>query len=303
MDEYIKKQIKDTLIECIEDSLDLILDSSKKKIKISDKNQIKGDNPVTEIDINSQKLIVSKIKKRFPDHEILGEEGKEDEIVEYDYLWIIDPIDGTKNFINQIPFFCVAIAIMYKGEIIGGGVGLPWKEKSIIYAIKDEGITSNFLQENFQELKNVPIPGILSFAPTYFNLSYIIKKEFYKNSGELRNLGSAAAEISLVANGNAQLALSGFAFCWDFAAAWIIIKESKKSIYHGNMEKNIWEDKNPWQKYFQNGTYNLGKMKNWRGKFFASNKEIEKFILKNVRPNGRSKTDFYRRLKKFLFLR
>ena len=69
------------------------------------------------------------------------------------------------------------------------------------------------------------------------------------------------------------------------------------------MEKNIWEDKNPWQKYFENGTYNLGKMKNWRGKFFASNKEIEKFILKNVRPNGRSKTDFYRRLKKFLFLR
>ena len=105
MDEYIKNQIKDTLIECIEDSLDLILDSSKKKIKISDKNQIKGDNPVTEIDINSQKLIVSKIKKRFPDHEILGEEGKEDEIVESDYLWIIDPIDGTKNFINQIPFF------------------------------------------------------------------------------------------------------------------------------------------------------------------------------------------------------
>ena len=66
MDEYIKNQIKDTLIECIEESLDLILDSSKKKIKISDKNQIKGDNPVTEIDINSQKLIVSKIKKRFP---------------------------------------------------------------------------------------------------------------------------------------------------------------------------------------------------------------------------------------------
>ena len=105
MDQYIKNQLKETLIECIEDAIDLILESSKKKIKISDKNKIKGDNPVTEIDINSQKLIVSKIKKRFPNHEILGEEGKEDEIVESDYLWIIDPIDGTKNFINQIPFF------------------------------------------------------------------------------------------------------------------------------------------------------------------------------------------------------
>ena len=52
MDENIKKQIKETLIECIEDSLALILDSSKKKIKISDKNQIKGDNPVTEIGLS-----------------------------------------------------------------------------------------------------------------------------------------------------------------------------------------------------------------------------------------------------------
>ncbi len=303
MDKELKAQIKYTLIECIEESLNLIRKSSKEILKIKDKNEITGDNPVTQIDLDSQNLIINNINKKFPNHEILGEEGKEEKIVKSDFLWIIDPIDGTKNFINQIPFFCVSIAIVYKGEIIGGAVGLPWEKNSIIYAMKNEGISSNFSQKNYQDLKKYPVAGILSFAPTYFNLSYIVKNQFYKNSGELRNLGSAAAEMALVANGNAQLALSGYAFCWDFAAAWILIKESKKSIFYGNMKKNIWEDINPWKKYYDDGYYNLELLKKWRGKFFASNKEIQDFILKNIKPNGRSKTNIFRRFIKFLFLR
>ncbi|MEC7837244.1 MAG: inositol monophosphatase family protein [Chloroflexota bacterium] len=303
MDKELKAQIKYTLIECIEESLNLIKKSSKEILKIKDKNEITGDNPVTQIDLDSQNLIINNINKKFPNHEILGEEGKEEKIVKSDFLWIIDPIDGTKNFINQIPFFCVSIAIVYKGEIIGGAVGLPWEKNSIIYAMKNEGISSNFSQKNYQDLKKYPVAGILSFAPTYFNLSYIVKNQFYKNSGELRNLGSAAAEMALVANGNAQLALSGYAFCWDFAAAWILIKESKKSIFYGNMKKNIWEDINPWKKYYDDGYYNLELLKKWRGKFFASNKEIQGFILKNIKPNGRSKTNIFRRFIKFLFLR
>jgi fructose-1,6-bisphosphatase/inositol monophosphatase family enzyme len=133
-------------------------------------------------------------------------------------------------------------------------------------------------------------------------LSNIINKEFYKNSGELRNLGSAAAEIALVANGNAQLAISGNAYTWDFAAAWILIKESKKSIYYGNMKKNKWEDINPWEKFYKDGVYDLENLKKWRGKFFASDREIYRFILNNVKPNGRSKNDIIRRFKKFIFL-
>jgi len=302
MDKKLETQIKNTLLECIEDSLNLIKESSKEIFNIEDKNNVVGDNPVTQIDLNSQDLIVSKIKSKFPDHEILGEEGKEEKKVKSNFLWIIDPIDGTKNFINQIPLFCVSIAIMHKDEIIGGAVGLPWQNNSVIYAFKGKGITSNFLQKNTQKIQEYPVPGILSFAPTYFNLSYVIKNEFYKKSGELRNLGSAAAEIALVANGNAQLALSGYAFCWDFAAAWILIKESKKSIFWGNMNKNIWEDVNPWKKYFSDGFYDLEKLKKWRGKFFASNKEIENFILKNTKPNGRQNKNIIRRLKRYFFL-
>ena len=130
--------------------------SQKETVQIANispnKNEIIGDNPVTQIDLNSQDLIVNKIKKQFPDHEILGEEGKEEKKVKTDFIWIIDTIDGTKNFINQIPFYCVSIAVMHKKEIIGGAVGLPWEKKSVIYAIKNQGIKSNFAQKNSQRL-------------------------------------------------------------------------------------------------------------------------------------------------------
>ena len=105
MDKKLETQIKNTLLECVEDSLNLIRESSKEVFNIEDKNDVVGDNPVTQIDLNSQNLIVNKIKSSFPNHAILGEEGEEEKKVKSNFLWIIDPIDGTKNFINQIPFF------------------------------------------------------------------------------------------------------------------------------------------------------------------------------------------------------
>ncbi|NCG35099.1 MAG: hypothetical protein GWO78_03770 [Dehalococcoidales bacterium] len=298
MENTTNKKIINILLECINESLDLIRLSIKDNYKISDKNNIKGDNPVTDIDHDSQNLIIKKIKENFPSHGILGEEGNELESVKSDYLWIIDPIDGTKNFINQLPLYCVSIAVFYQGTPLVGSVGIPWDSNAIIYAIKDEGIKSNF--SNIKKLDNhdKPVPGIISFAPTYFQSSYEIKKDFYKNSGELRNLGATALEIALVANGNAQLALSGYAFTWDFAAGWILIKESNKGILYGNMENNKWEDINPWNKFFSNGHYDLKKMKNWRGKFVAFDRGLHDYIINNINPNGKMKKSFFRRILK-----
>ena len=107
MENLINKKIIDVLLESINQSLDLIRLSIKEDYKISDKNHVKGDNPVTDIDHDSQNLIIKKIKENFPLHGILGEEGNQSESIKSDYLWIIDPIDGTKNFINQLPLYCV----------------------------------------------------------------------------------------------------------------------------------------------------------------------------------------------------
>lgn len=280
--------IKDLLVELIDESLNLIKKSENIDYKIKDKNQITGDNPVTEIDLKTQNLIISKINRKFPKHAILGEEGESKKVVKADYLWIIDPIDGTKNFINALPLYSVSIAVMFKGNIVAGGIGLPWKNNFIISAYEGSGLQSSspkkYLAENCK-----PSAGLITFAPTYFQRSYRIKTNFLKFSGEIRNLGSTAAELALVANGNAQLALSGYAFTWDFAAAWILVKESNKKIFFGNMNDNKWQDINPWKQYFNNGLYELEKLKNWRGKFMACQRNHSEFLLNNIKPNGRKK--------------
>jgi len=302
MENLINKKIIDVLLESINQSLDLIRLSIKEDYKISDKNHVKGDNPVTDIDHDSQNLIIKKIKENFPLHGILGEEGNQSESTKSDYLWIIDPIDGTKNFINQLPLYCVSIAVFYKGAPLIGSVGIPWDSNAIIYAIKDEGIKSNFSSIKKIANKDKPVPGIISFAPTFFQSSYAINKDFYKHSGELRNLGATALEMALVANGNAQLALSGYAFTWDFAASWILIKESGKEILFGNMEKNKWEDINPWNEFFINGHYNLKKLKSWRGKFVAFDKGLYDYIVNNINPNGSMKKSFYQRILNLFYI-
>lgn len=101
---------------------------------------IKADmTPVTEVDIATEKAIRQHLEKHFPDHGIFGEEeGRSDK--ESDFLWLIDPIDGTKAFIRRRPFFSCQIALMYQGEIVLGVSTAPsFNGGEQFYALKGRG--------------------------------------------------------------------------------------------------------------------------------------------------------------------
>ncbi|HAP35242.1 MAG TPA: inositol monophosphatase, partial [Bacteroidetes bacterium] len=85
-------------------------------------------NLVTEIDKQSEALIIKKIQQHFPDHAILGEEGGAHE-QKSEYRWIIDPLDGTTNFTHGMPVFCVTIGIEYHGEIVAGVIYDPNRDE------------------------------------------------------------------------------------------------------------------------------------------------------------------------------
>ena len=85
----------------------------------------KGDrNLATNLDKEAEKIIVDKIKTKFPDHGIIAEEGG-DENAHRDYLWIIDPLDGTHNYIRNINVFGVSIGVIYKKEFVAGVIYMP----------------------------------------------------------------------------------------------------------------------------------------------------------------------------------
>src|SRR6201985_1719101 len=106
--------------------------------------EYKGDaDLVTKADRASEKLIVERIRKQWPDHDLVGEEGSRRETGS-DFRWYIDPLDGTTNFAHGFPVFCVSIALEHKGQRIAGVIYDPSRDE-MFAAAKGSGAILNGL--------------------------------------------------------------------------------------------------------------------------------------------------------------
>src|SRR5262250_2341976 len=91
--------------------------------------EYKGDaDLVTQADRNSEKLIVERIRRQWPDHDLIGEEGSRRDTGS-DYRWYVDPLDGTTNFAHGYPVFCVSLGIEHKGDIVAGVIYDPTRDE------------------------------------------------------------------------------------------------------------------------------------------------------------------------------
>ncbi len=107
---------------------------------------VKSDNsPVTEADVQSEAAIKEVLSAAFPDHGFYGEElGQQS--MDADYIWLIDPIDGTKSFVRRYPFFSTQIALMHKGELVLGVSNAPafnGSQGEMAWAAKGQGAWLN----------------------------------------------------------------------------------------------------------------------------------------------------------------
>ncbi len=114
----------------------------------------KADNsPVTRADVDSEKAIRRLLESRFPDHGFYGEEtGRSDR--SSDFLWLVDPIDGTKSFVRKYPFFSTQIALMYQGRIIVGVSSAPVFEE-LAWAAAGSGAWLNGKQIRVSDIRNI----------------------------------------------------------------------------------------------------------------------------------------------------
>ncbi|MGD9580319.1 MAG: inositol monophosphatase family protein [Vampirovibrionia bacterium] len=183
---------------------------------------------VTNADKESEEIIINTIKESFPEHDILAEESQKTEL-KTDYVWIIDPLDGTTNYAHNFPQFCVSIAVMYKGEIIVGIVYDAVK-KEFFHGIKDEGAWLNDKKIEVSSIKEVS-KSLLATGFPYNrtnketnNFNYF--EAFSLKSQAIRRPGSAALDLCYLACGRFdgfwELTLAP----WDTAAGSLIVKEA-----------------------------------------------------------------------------
>ncbi|MEJ2629607.1 MAG: inositol monophosphatase family protein [bacterium] len=204
----------------------------KKEFRKLKDNQIdvkgKGDY-VTDLDYKSEREIISYIKKKYPDHTIMAEETANKKI-KAEYKWIIDPLDGTTNYIQGIPVYAVSIGMAVKGKITVGVVYSPETDE-MFWAEKGKGAYLNNHPIQVSKKENLDL---------YLNQ---FKKLFLQSSG-IRRMGSAAVDLAYTACG----IIDGFWEMklnpWDVAAGSLLIQEAGGKVTDFEGEETYLESGN-----------------------------------------------------------
>jgi myo-inositol-1(or 4)-monophosphatase len=213
--------------------LDITREAGKSTLKHFRKAKVKSFKAnsldvLTQADLNANKIIIHGIKKNFPDHGIISEEtGNYHDNAEY--LWIIDPIDGTLNFARGLPLYVTMVALAQNGKIIMSAIYDPVHDQ-MYFAEKGKGALLNGKRITCSKHKN--ISGSVSYIA---GIRELVKISFYKKlaqsmESDLYTLTSAYNSTGFggphIADGKKDWMVSLIGEIWDYAALYLILKES-----------------------------------------------------------------------------
>lgn len=222
MNNFQKSKFLQVAIEAIQAAEKIILKYYESGVRAT----LKPDqSPVTIADQEAENSIIETIRATFPDHGFLGEETGEN-ITDSKYTWIIDSIDGTRNFLRQVPLFGTLIALKEHDEIILGISNLP-ALKDCIYAEKGKGAYRGDMRLSVSKKSNLQEAYL-----SYGGLKHFEKQDLLKNilslintSGRERGFGDSWP-YHLLAEGKIDIVVDPWVKAWDVAPAKIIIEEA-----------------------------------------------------------------------------
>ena len=204
--------------------------------------EIKDSNPtdlVTEVDKNVENFLFSSLKELYPSFLFIGEEtvsSSESKKVNLTDTptWVIDPVDGTTNFVHGYPFVCICVGLLVKKDPVLGIIYNPIINE-IYYGIKGKGAFMN--DKQLPLIKNNPLKNlqrsltVTEYGPFFGQQKMDIKMKNVKNllsipSHGVRSLGSTALDIMQLARGGADFFFHIGMHIWDLAAAMVILRET-----------------------------------------------------------------------------
>lgn len=233
--------------------------------------EVKQKSPndyVTEIDRNAEKEIIYHLSKAYSDHGFLGEEGGLQGNAKSDYQWVIDPIDGTTNFIRGIPHFAISIACLYKGQLEHAVVLNPITREEFT-ASRGKGAQLN--GRRLRVSSKVSLDGALigtgipfkshseQHIPAYMTSLEAVAKQ----TAGIRRAGAASLDLAYVAAGRLDAFWEIGLNKWDIAAGVLLIRESGGLI----------------------GDFNGGNSFMETGNIVAGNPKCFKNLLQTIQPS------------------
>ena len=219
-------------MQSISPHLNIMIKASEKASKVLirdfgevEKLQVSNKGPadfVTNADLKAEKIIIEELKKAKPNYSILSEE-KGIENNKDSKTWIIDPIDGTINFLHGIPHFAISIALKIENEITAGLIFDPIKNE-MFYAEKDKGAFFNNQRMRVSKKNNLSECLFVTGGKIEFDYDFSYRKS-----------GSAALDLAYVAAGRYDGYFQKNLNIWDIAAGIVILKEAGGLINNVNI--------------------------------------------------------------------
>jgi len=187
-------------------------------------------NFVTEYDLKVQDFLYKSLVEVIPDVNFIGEESDTNDInkLKQGFSFIIDPIDGTTNFIHNYRYSSISVALLKDGEIIFGAVYNPYTDE-LFHAEKNKGsyLNNQLIKTGSRGLHD----GLVCFgtSPYYRNLAdqtFDLLKRLFLNARDIRRSGSAALDLCYIACGRCDVFFEMILSPWDYAAGSLIISEA-----------------------------------------------------------------------------
>lgn len=238
--------------------------SNYSKVKVHEIEIKEHNSLVSFVDKGAEKILVQGLTKILPNCGFLTEEDTENDLTK-DYIWIIDPLDGTTNFLHNIPYFSVSVALWDKENLLIGVI------KDVMIGDMFSAYQSGGAYINNEPLtiRSVPLSNALIATGFPYTNEYPVQKHFeiikhwLMNGRGMRRFGSAALDLCYVAAGRTQAYYESSLNIWDIAAGVLIVQEAGGIVTDFVGENNYLES----------------------GNVVASNYEIYDEIMEVIRSN------------------
>ncbi len=276
------EEIERRAVEFARKAGEILLDHFRKPLEVEYKSHNRRD-PVTQADRACEDWLRAAIADAFPDHGIIGEENAPSDHTAADYVWVLDPLDGTTNFLNGLPVFASSIGVLYRGRPAAGAIFVPGAGGGAVLHARQGGGAFQDGAPVSVSTNAEPEQGRLTGMPSYYWRMWGFKDGLRMRLGELRSLGSIAYEMALVARGGMQLCLFAQPKIWDVAAGALLVSEAGGRVLERRGRRSAWA---PFTVFGPDGV-SLEELHAWRASIMTGNADVASHAGTRISPRAR----------------
>jgi myo-inositol-1(or 4)-monophosphatase len=258
----------------------ILLEHFRQPLEVKFKGK-KNRDPVTVADGRSEEYLKAAIKEKFPRHSILGEEGGTLYESDSPFTWVLDPLDGTANFMNGLPLFAVSVGVLWRGQPVAGSIYVPVSHLAVPGVYHARRGNGSYLDGEKIEIARMSSGRPLAQVPP--GLAGRLSGKSRKTPHEARNLGSIALEFALTAGGVFQYALSGRPKIWDVAAGVVIVKEAGGLALTRSKRGNNWLPLERFQPGQADGPRALEDLRGWSAPLLVGTPDAARQVAEDLR--------------------